>query len=92
MARKGNFYPADHQHSVASDELLVPKTDNEWIEERPPCVLLLPFSLQEPFPDVRKWRAGCKVGFVIEGLIEEHGQDRRYRGHEARDNEGEHDL
>lgn len=87
-----DFDPPAEKHRVPCDELLVAQSDDERVEEGAPGVVLLPLGLEDAVADVLHGRAGVELAFCVEGLVEDHGEDGRDRGHEAGEDEGENYL
>lgn len=53
--------PTAEQHGISSDEVLITKPNNEWVEEWPPRIVLLPLSVQELLADVLDRCTWCKL-------------------------------
>jgi hypothetical protein len=86
------LYPPTQQHSISSDKLLVPQSNDQRIEKRPPCIIPFPLCVEESLADISYRRPKRKASLGVEGLVEDHGEDGCASCHDACEDKGEYDL
>jgi hypothetical protein len=87
-----NLDPATEQNSIARYELLVSQSNNERIQKRPPCIVLLPLGVQESFSNVPNGRTEGELAFRVEGLVEDHRKNGGSCCHDTGEHEGDNHL